>query len=140
MNSFWRKTLLSATAVAAVGAWSAAPVRAGQSEWATAGKILTGVVAADILFNHVPAAIYGPPAQTVVYTAPAPVPAYVYPPAPVVVYTAPPPPPVYYYGPTYYPAPIVVGGGRYYGRPPHGPGPGYHHGGGHGGRPGPRVW
>ena len=27
---------------------------AGQREWATAGKILTGIVAADVIFNHLP--------------------------------------------------------------------------------------
>jgi hypothetical protein len=27
---------------------------AGDREWATAGKILTGVVVADVLFNHIP--------------------------------------------------------------------------------------
>ena len=31
------------------------PVRAGDSEWATAGKILTGVVAAHVLTNGIPA-------------------------------------------------------------------------------------
>jgi hypothetical protein len=41
---------------------------AGEREWATAGKILTGVVAADVLFNHVPRH-----QNHVVYVQPAPV-------------------------------------------------------------------
>ena len=81
-----------------------AEARAGQKEWATAGQILTGVVAADLLFNHLPRwggeretvevrqPVYYPQPQ--VMYAPPPV---IMAPAPVAVY-APPPPPA---GPAY---------------------------------------
>lgn len=103
---------------------------AGDREWATAGKVLTGVVAGAVIANALeprPACVYTPtyayapaysyapppppviyaPAPTVVY-APAPV---VYAPAPVVVYSPPPvvyaPAPVVVYRPAYCPPPLL---------------------------------
>lgn len=69
------------------------PVRAGDREWATAGKVLTGVFAASVVaraFEPVP--VYR---TEVVYTQPAPV-----------VYSA-PPPQVVYQAPTVPPAPVA---------------------------------
>ncbi|MDZ4198751.1 MAG: hypothetical protein U1E27_05630 [Kiritimatiellia bacterium] len=41
------------------GAWTMPEARAGQKEWATAGKILTGVMAAQILLDrHPPTPVY----------------------------------------------------------------------------------
>lgn len=66
-----------------------APARAGHGDWSTAGKILTGVVAADVLFNHLPLwardrrVVYERPVQYV----------YVQPPAVGYAVMQPPPPP-----------------------------------------------
>lgn len=91
---------------------------AGDHGWATAGKILTGVVIGDVLFNHLappppptvvvqqPVVYTQPVAQPVqivqqpVYTAPAPV---VYSQPVVTTYVQ---QPVYYSG--YVPAPVIV--------------------------------
>ncbi len=96
------------------------PSRAGDREWAVAGKVLTGVVAAGVLaeaFRPAPVA----PTTAVVYQAP---PQVVYaPPPPTVVYVpAPPPPPppaptvVYYAAPpvAVYTSPVVVAPSVYY--------------------------
>ncbi len=74
---------------------------ANDRNWATAGKILTGVVAVDLLANH----IFAPCRERVVY-APAPV---VYAPAPV-VYA---PPPAVVYAPVPQPMPRVWHEGHY---------------------------
>jgi len=104
------KTLVVLTACVVTLA-SAQPAHAGDRGWATAGKVLTGVVAGSILLNALDCAA-SPPPPTVVY-APAPV---VYAPAPTVVYApAPQPvvyaaPPVVYYSrpaPCYYPRRVV---------------------------------
>ena len=106
-------SILAVTALAmAVGATT--PARAGDREWAVAGKVLTGVVAAGVIaeaFRPAPPApttaiVYQTPPPTVVYAPPPPT--VVYAPAPAVVYApAPPPPPqVVYYYPA--PAPVVV--------------------------------
>ncbi|HTI72400.1 MAG TPA: hypothetical protein VMF06_20670 [Candidatus Limnocylindria bacterium] len=108
------------TAVSLMAASSMSVAQAGQGEWATAGKVLTGVFAAGVLAR----ALEPAPTTAVVYQTPPPVvyqpaPVYqpVYQPAPQVVYQAPPqvvyqaPPPVVYYSapaPVYYPAPVVV--------------------------------
>ena len=93
----------------------------GDHGWATAGKILTGVMAADLLFNHLPA--YSNSSTTYVSTTTygggytyssvsygAPPPVYV---APAPVYYAPPPvyvapQPVYVASPPVYYAPVPV--------------------------------
>jgi hypothetical protein len=101
-----RTTATPFLALLAAGALLAAPAlapdaRAGDSEWATAGKILTGVLAVDLLFNHLPAWRAAP--RTVVhqapmvehrylYVSPPPVPVTFVPP-PVPVTMVPPPPP-----------------------------------------------
>ena len=82
------KTAVFAATVVSIAATSIMPVHAGDLEGSTAGKVLTGVVAAGFLAEafrpH-----YRPPAM--VY-APAPV---VYAPAPVVYHAAPAPQVVY---------------------------------------------
>jgi hypothetical protein len=109
------------------------PVLAGDREWATAGKVLTGVMAGSILaraFEPAPTVVYAPPpvyyTQTVVAAPPAPMatianapvvqaapvvgqpvvqPVYVQQPAPVVVYQQP-----VYVAPApvyYYPRPVI---------------------------------
>ncbi|MEW6302631.1 MAG: hypothetical protein AB1705_04115 [Verrucomicrobiota bacterium] len=104
---------MAATAAALVAA-AAPQAQAGDREWATAGKVLTGVIAGTIIAKSFEA----PPVYTyeATYVAPAPV---VVQSAPVVVqrapvYVAPPPvvvaQPVYVApAPTYYvrPAPVV---------------------------------
>jgi len=109
------KTTLTLLLAAAVTAASGTRVSAGDREWAVAGKVLTGVVAASVVARALDP---GPP----VYVAPAPCAPVVYapppvvyvPPAPVVVCApAPvycPPPPVYYAPPVRvyrYPAPVI---------------------------------
>jgi hypothetical protein len=83
---------------------------AGDREWATAGKVLTGVIAGAVIAKSFePAPVY---TQTTVVThAPAPV---VYQPAPTVVYQSAPvvvQPRVVYVQPApvvYHPAPVIV--------------------------------
>lgn len=55
-----KKTVAIAVAVAILAAVAPSPARAGDSEWATAGKILTGVIGVTILGNAI-ASAYGPP-------------------------------------------------------------------------------
>jgi hypothetical protein len=92
-----KKLTLLLTALALTAA-SAPDARAGDKEWATAGKILTGVFAGSVLtraLDPAPAHVYH--TTTVYHPAPAVVstPVYVQPqvvyarPAPVVVQTAP---------------------------------------------------
>lgn len=111
-----KKTILVLSTVAVVSA-SMSQATAGDREWAVAGKVLTGVVAASVLARAIePAPVCAPapvvyqtvtvaPPAPVVYAAPAPV---VYAaPAPV-VYAA-PAPVVYVPAPVYAaPAPVVV--------------------------------
>jgi hypothetical protein len=91
--------------IAALSATLASQTFAGDREWATVGKVLTGVVAIEAIGR-----IVNPPTQ-VVYVQPQPV---VYA-QPVVVH----PQPVVYYQPVpvvyYQPQPVVVYGG--WGRP-----------------------
>lgn len=98
------KVALSAiTALAVVGA-SGQHALAGDREWATAGKILTGVFAASVLsraFEPVPVYHHA----TVTYV-PAPVVVHAPPPPPPVVVV--PPPPVVYHQPVYSPPVYVV--------------------------------
>ena len=96
-----KKVILTMTVltVAAAGVQTA---RAGDREWAVAGKVLTGLVAASVITHAVAAP---PSCTTVYYSAPAPDYGYCPPPAPPVVYA----PRVYCAPPVYYaPAPVVV--------------------------------
>jgi hypothetical protein len=96
-----------ALGLAALVALTNVKVNAGDREWATVGKVLTGVAAL-----HVVERIICPPQPQVVYVhqpvvvQSAPVVQYVL--APQVVYV---PQPVYYYQP----APVVVVHGHYHG-------------------------
>lgn len=93
------------TALALAGLAAMPAARAGDREWAVAGKVLTGIAAAHVISRAIE------PAPTVVYQyAPAPV---VYQTAPpVYVAAAPVAPPAPVYAPTtavvYQPAPTVV--------------------------------
>ena len=78
------------------------PARAGDREWAVAGKVLTGVVAAGVVARALEPAPYHAPTTAVVYQT-----------APRVVYAAPPPPPVIMAPQVaYYPAPVYVAAPR----------------------------
>jgi hypothetical protein len=123
-----KTTLIAATTTFALALGAFAPeVRAGDREWAVAGKVLTGVVAASVVARAFDSAhcapttavVYAPPVYVAaapvappapVYYAPAPAPVvYVSAPAPVVYYT--PPPAVFVApAPCYFPPPrpIVV--------------------------------
>ena len=104
-----------ALGLAALVALTNVKVNAGDREWATVGKVLTGVAAL-----HVVERIICPPQPQVVYvhqpvvvqSAPVvqyvPAPQVVYVPAPQVVYVQ---QPVYYYQPS----PVVVVHGHYHG-------------------------
>ncbi len=102
-----KKTILTATAIITLAAASLQSARAGDREWATAGKVLTGFVAATVLTH----AVAAEPSCTTTYTyysAPTPppcAPVYCPPPAPPCGYTYCPPPPCAYYPA---PAPRVV--------------------------------
>ena len=62
-----KKILAILVAVALAAVMTAAPARAGSREWATAGKILTGIIGVTILGNAIanahpyPARVYAPP-------------------------------------------------------------------------------
>lgn len=102
-------------------------VRAGDREWAVAGKVLTGVVAAGVISRALEPAPCAP-TTAVVYSAPpvyvapttvvVPAPVYYVPPPPVMmpapVYYAAPPPPVVVAAPVVVPAPV-----HYHGVRPH---------------------
>ena len=80
------KTLIATLATAALLAGGTQRAAAGDREWATAGKILTGVVAGAVIASAIePAPVYT--YQSATWYAPPP-PVYVQP-APVVLYTAP---------------------------------------------------
>jgi hypothetical protein len=107
-----KKLILAATILAIVG-MNLQTAKAGDREWATVGKVLTGVAAVGILANELDvhphysvSYSYSEPAhcppQTVVY---APAPAVVCAPAPRIVYYR--AAPVIYRAPVYY-APRVV--------------------------------
>ena len=61
------KLIATAVAVAFLTVAGPSPARAGESEWATAGKILTGVIGVTILGNAIansrpyPVPVYAPP-------------------------------------------------------------------------------
>ena len=80
------KTLIAILATAALLVGGMQHAAAGDREWATAGKILTGVVAGTIIASAIePAPVYTYRTETW-YAPPPPVYAQ---PAPVVVYSAP---------------------------------------------------
>ena len=112
------KKLMATLATVAVIAGGTQTVSAGDREWATAGKILTGVVAGAVIARAIePAPVYAYPTTTVYYAPPRPV--YVQP-APVVVYA---PPVCIRPVPVYVAAPVVrfsigFGGGHHH-RPHH---------------------
>ena len=104
-------------ATLALAGSSLTPAHAGDREWAVAGKVLTGVVAAGVIaeaFRPAPVA----PTTAVVYQAP---PTVVYQAAPAVVYHPAPPPQVIVAPPpvqvVYYSAPAVVAPAPVYVRP-----------------------
>jgi len=123
-----KKMFFAAIAVAVVG-MSVQTTQAGDREWATVGKVLTGVAAGAVIARAVDggptyvSASYGyaTPAYSVTVAAPAPCPPpapVVYAPAPVVYAPAPvvyAPAPVVYVAPPrpvyYAPAPVYVGYG-----------------------------
>lgn len=116
-----KKMIFAAVAVAVVG-MSVQTARAGDREWATVGKVLTGVAAGAVIARAIDGPTYvsasygyGAPAYSVTVAAPAPCPPpppVVYAPAPVVYAPAPvvyvAPRPVYYA-----PAPVYVSYGYY---------------------------
>jgi hypothetical protein len=104
-GSIMKKMILTGTVILALGGASLQTARAGDREWATVGKVLTGVAVAGLVV----AATDGHAQCSVNYSYSAP--AYCPPPAPPVVYCPAPPPPVVYYAPApvvVYPAPVVV--------------------------------
>jgi len=125
-----KKTIAVFSLIAILGA--TAPIASARDGWSTTGKVLTGLLAFDVVAHafapppvYYPPVAYGPPVYSAppVYAAPVarPAPVYYYPqPAPVVVY---PPPLGYpaYYGPSvYFGAPFVsVGFGFGHGFRPH---------------------
>jgi hypothetical protein len=91
-----KKMILTGTVVLALAGASLQSVRAGEQDWATVGKVLTGVAVAGLVI----AATDNHAQYSVNYTYGAP--AYCPPPAPVVYCPAPPSPVVYC------PPPVVV--------------------------------
>jgi hypothetical protein len=62
--------ILTATTLALVAAADVQSSMAGDREWATAGRVLTGIAAASIISHALeprPAVVYAPPPTTVVY-------------------------------------------------------------------------
>ena len=116
------KKILTGALLVAVVASAVPQAQAGDREWSTAGKVLTGVFAAGVLaraFEPAPTVVYQP-APVYVQSAPvvyqtAPTVVYAQAPAVQTVYYA-PAPVVYYSQPVCYaPAPVVsvhVGYGR----------------------------
>jgi hypothetical protein len=82
------KIMKNSIAILSLSALAAASVQtasAGDREWATVGKILTGVAAAHVIAHAVqPAPVYAMPPAPVVLVSPS-TPVYCAPPAPVVV-------------------------------------------------------
>jgi len=95
--------ILTGTVMVALAGASLQSARAGDREWATVGKVLTGVAVAGILV----AATDGHAHCSVTYSTPAYCPPC--PPPPQVVYCPPPAPVVYCPPPVvYYQPPVVV--------------------------------
>ena len=110
------KKIIAAITLLAIAGASIQTAHAGNREWATVGKVLTGVAAGVVIANAVDCQ---PASYSVTYSSYAPAPRYCPPPAPVcaprVVYVPAPPPVVVYQAPMYYaPQPYVsfsYGGG-----------------------------
>jgi hypothetical protein len=88
------KKMIFAVMVLAVAGAQIQTAQASDREWAVAGKVLTGVLAASVVtraFEATPGYAYATPAYGCAYSYyPAPPPVVVYaPPPPVVVYPAP---------------------------------------------------
>lgn len=83
-GSIMKKTILTGTVILALAAANLQTARAGDREWATVGKVLTGVAVAGLIV----AATDGHAQYSVNYAYGTP--AYCPPPAPQVVYCAPP--------------------------------------------------
>src|SRR4051812_7687321 len=67
---FMKTKIIAATTLALVAAANVQSSMAGDREWATAGKVLTGIAAASIITRALeprPAVVYAPPPTTVVY-------------------------------------------------------------------------
>lgn len=106
------KKLIVAVSVLALAGTSLHTARAGDREWATVGKILTGVAVGAVVASALDAR---PVHATISYTyaapAPCPPPAVVYcppPPLPPPVAYCPPPRQVIVYEPVCAPPPVVV--------------------------------
>ena len=99
-----KKMILTGTLVLALAGASLQSARAGDREWATVGKVLTGVAVAGLIV----AAADGHAQATVTYTCGAP--AYCPPPAPACNYYPAPPPPAFIARRRWSiaPAPVVV--------------------------------
>ena len=104
-----KKMILTGTVILALAGASLQSARAGDREWATVGKVLTGVAVAGLIVaasdGHVQGSVsysYSTPADCPPCPPPPPpCPSYCPPPAPPVVYYPPPvmiaPPPIVYY-------------------------------------------
>jgi hypothetical protein len=114
------KKLIVAVSVLALAGTSFHTAQAGDREWATVGKILTGVAVGAVVASALDAKpVHASVSYGYVAPAPCPPPAVVYcpPPPPVVVCPPPPPPVVYcpppprvivYEPPVYTPSVVVV--------------------------------
>jgi len=99
------KNSIAIFSLAALAAASIPNASAGDREWATVGKILTGVAAAHVIAHAVqPAPVYVSTPAVVAYAPPPP--PVVVAPAPVVYYA--PAPVVAYAPPVCVPAPVVM--------------------------------
>jgi hypothetical protein len=107
------KKLIVAVSVLALAGTGLQTARAGDREWATVGKILTGVAVGAVVASALDATpVRASVSYTYVAPAPCPPPAMVYapppPPPPPVVYCPPPRAVVVYERPVCAPRPVVV--------------------------------
>ena len=105
------KKIIAAVTLLAIAGANITSARAGDREWATVGKVLTGVAAGVFIANAIDCQ---PASYSVTYSSYSPAPTYCPPPAPVycpppvpvcaprVVYVPAPPPVVVYQAPVYY--------------------------------------
>ena len=98
-----KKMILTGTVILGLAAANLHTARAGDREWATVGKVLTGVAVAGLIV----AASDGHAQCSVTYSTPAYCPPCP-PPPPCVCYCPPPAPPVVYYAPPVVIAPVAV--------------------------------
>src|SRR5438132_6640885 len=67
---YMKTKIITATTLALLAAANVQSAMAGDREWATAGKVLTGIAAASIITRALeprPAVVYAPAPQTVIY-------------------------------------------------------------------------